>query len=360
MSVESKRLRILIPVLGFGRAGGHRVLSELANAWIDIGHDVAFACPATSDIPYFPTKAEIYWLGHSGERVEWALNEGETGAANLRSLFFGTKRLHNSFDIILTNHSLTPWPILLSGVPRTKRFYYIQAYEPEYYALEKRPLLWLASRFSYALPFTQIANASIYKHAFVRPVSIIPFGINLNVFKPKVQTSRQAGAPLTIGCIGRSEPQKGTPYVLEAFERLYASDPRHRLRIAYGNVPEGWSHEAAEIIVPSNDVELAAFYRSLDVLVAAGTVQHGAPHYPALEALASGASLVTTGFEPATAENAWLVPNRDPNGICEALRLVSEYPHDALRKTSIGLQDVQPFAWTEVAERAISVFQNGR
>ncbi|WP_447407026.1 hypothetical protein, partial [Clostridium perfringens] len=76
---------------------------------------------------------------------------------------------------------------------------------------------------------------------------------------------------MVVGCIGRSEPQKGTGYVLEAFQELHAKDPRHRLRIAYGNLPEGWSHEAAEIVVPRNDVELAAFYRSLDVLVAAGT-----------------------------------------------------------------------------------------
>lgn len=356
MTSEGRALRILIPVLGFGRTGGNRVLAELANAWREAGHDVSFACPATSDAPYFPTTVAIHWLGPAGESVPGPLGHGQTGASNVRSVFGGVRRLHREFDIVVANHSLTPWPILLAGVPRAKRFYYIQAYEPEYYALERRPLMWLAARLSYALPFTQIANATIYRHRFVRPAAIVPFGIDLDLFRPRTARRRQPGDGLVIGCIGRSEPQKGTPYVLEAFERLHARAPQHRLRIAYGNLPAGWGHEAAEVVLPANDAELAAFYRSLDVLVAAGTVQHGAPHYPALEALASGVALVTTGFQPATAENAWLVPNRDPGAIAAAIEQIASAPAEAARRSSLGLEAVRPFAWSAVARSAIAAF----
>lgn len=125
----------------------------------------------------------------------------------------------------------------------------------------------------------------------------------------------------------------------------------------WGNLPEGWSHEAAEIVVPRNDVELAAFYRSLDVLVAAGTVQHGAPHYPALEALASGVALVTTGFEPATADNAWLVPNRDSRAIADTLETIAANPAEAAHRTELGLAAVVPFAWSVVADQALDTFR---
>jgi glycosyltransferase involved in cell wall biosynthesis len=350
-------MRILIPMLGFGRAGGYRVLSELANVWLRAGHDVAFAVPATSEVPYFPTEATIHWLDGKGAQASSAIGHGATGVGNLKALLGGMRRLHHDYDVVLANHSLTTWPVVLGGVPKRKRFYYIQAYEPEYYAMERKPALWLASRLSYALPFRQIANASIYRHALVRPIEIVPFGIDLSVFTPRIPSVRQPGDPLVVGCIGRSEPQKGTGYVLEAFQELHAKDPRHRLRIAYGNLPEGWSHEAAEIVVPRNDVELAAFYRSLDVLVAAGTVQHGAPHYPALEALASGVALVTTGFEPATADNAWLVPNRDSRAIADTLETIAANPAEAAHRTELGLAAVVPFAWSVVADQALDTFR---
>lgn len=360
MNIDAERLRILIPVLGFGRTGGNRVLAEFANAWLRAGHEVAFSCPDTSDPPYFPVNAPVHWLDARGGPSERPLGAGPTGMGNVRSTLGGVRRLHEAFDVVLANHSFTPLPIVLAGVPRCKRFYYIQAYEPEYYALERRPAMWLMSRLSYALPLTQMANAAIYRHALVNPVAIIPFGIDLDRFHPKPAGERRAGEPLTIGCIGRSEPQKGTPYVLEAFERLHARDPRHRLRVAYGNLPDGWTHPAAEVVVPADDGELAAFYRSLDVLVAAGTVQHGAPHYPALEALASGVSLVTTGFQPATRENSWLVPNRDAVAIADTLARISADPSEAARRTRLGLEAVESFAWDVVAEQAVAVFRAAR
>lgn len=358
MSSNCARLRILIPVLGFGRTGGNRVLAEMANAWLCAGHEVAFCSPATSEAPYFPTHAPVHWLGARGQPVDAPLGVAANGFGNVRATFGGVRRLHQHFDVVLANHSLTPLPILLAGVPRNKRFYYIQAYEPEYYALERRPLMWCLARTSYALPFTQIANAAIYRHALVDPVAIVPFGIDLDLFHPRMAVPRDPGEPLVVGCIGRREPQKGTPYVLEAFEQLHARDSRHRLRIAYGNLPEGWHHPAAEVIVPANDAELAAFYRSLDVLVAAGTVQHGAPHYPALEAMATGVALVTTGFEPATEQNAWLVPNRDPAAIAGALTYISRHPGETAEKIACGIEAVRRFAWPTVAAQAVTVFRS--
>ena len=66
---ESKKFKILIPVCGFGKSGGYRVLSELANNWINKGHEVAFICFYVSDLPYYPVQADIIWLNISGEKV---------------------------------------------------------------------------------------------------------------------------------------------------------------------------------------------------------------------------------------------------------------------------------------------------
>lgn len=351
-------MRILIPILGFGRSGGNRVLSRLADNWILNGHEVVFAAPATSAEPYFPTEARIVWVGQAGERVEAPAGSGESGLGNLLALTRGLGAIHSTFDIVFANHSLTTWPVLFSRVPRKKRFFYIQAYEPEYYALESRWLLWLISRFAYALPFTQIANSKIYNRFFLHPKKIIPFGIDLDIFHPRAYSNRLPGDPLLIGCIGRKEPQKGTAYILDAFQKIYAQDPRYRLKVAFGNLPGGWTHDAMDVVFPDTDEDLASFYRSVDVIVAAGTVQHGAPHYPALEALATGVPLVHTGFLPGTDRNSWLVANRCPEEIVDAVLSISARPQEAELRTYLGIESVKSYVWTHVAGQFIDAFKS--
>ncbi len=44
-------MKILIPMAAFGTAGGARVLSQLANAWIDAGHEVDMLVPPPRGTP---------------------------------------------------------------------------------------------------------------------------------------------------------------------------------------------------------------------------------------------------------------------------------------------------------------------
>ena len=81
-------------------------------------------------------------------------------------------------------------------------------------------------------------------------------------------------------------------------------------------------HKWLEIVRPNSDAELADYYRSVDILVAPGTVQHGAPHYPVLEAGACGTIVVTTGYLGATEETAWLVSNRSAESIVTAVESI--------------------------------------
>lgn len=348
-------LRILIPTLGFGRAGGNRVLSRLATEWCRGGHEVVFASPDTSKPPYFPTEAAIAWLDPRGRAAEGPRGEGETGAGNLRSLLGGMRRLQDGFDIVLANHSLTTWPVLLAGVPRCKRFYYIQAYEAEYYAAARQPLNRIASALSYRLPFTQIVNATGYPGLAGRP--FVPFGIDLDLFYPVLPTDARGPRPLVVGTIGRTEPGKGTRFVLEAFRQLRRDWPDARLRVAYGNLPEGTDLTGLDIVFPHNDAQLADFYRGIDVLVAGTYGQDGAPHYPVLEAMACGIPVVNTGYLPATSDSAWIARPCDPASLVEQVRHIMAYPAETERKRARALEAVRPFAWDAVARQMMEVFQ---
>ncbi|HHQ4845633.1 TPA: hypothetical protein ACSQ1O_004481, partial [Aeromonas hydrophila] len=52
-------MRVVIPLLRFGRSGGERVISKLATGLINEGHDVIFVVPNGSGQPYYETDAKI-------------------------------------------------------------------------------------------------------------------------------------------------------------------------------------------------------------------------------------------------------------------------------------------------------------
>jgi len=361
-------MRILIPVTNFGHGGGARVLSRLASAWTAAGHPTDFLVDARSPLPYFPTGAGVHRFDDRG-LVDGSAHDGAAFApsGNALSIYRGMHRglndIGKSYDVILANHSLTAWPVRFARTGHARKFYYVQAYEPEYFALEpgwKAGILRRFSEWSYRLALTQVANAPIYVgHESIRAGSWIPPGLDVSVFhrRPAMPAFSRDRSTIVIGTIGRKEATKGTIHVLEAFARLHAIDPRFRLRVAFGNLPEGWSHPGAEVVVPRGDEELAAYYRSVDILAAPGTVQLGACHYPVLEAMASGTPVVTTGYLPASPENSWLVPVRDSEAVANAVLDIARTPEPELaRRLDLAHAAVQRFAWEQVSRDFLDMF----
>lgn len=355
-------MKILIPILGFGKAGGYRVLSELANAWRTAGHDVCFLAPDSSPKPYFPTLANIIWVNSDGVLSQCSKRcQLEGWKYNLRAIYRGIKGVGQNYYVILGNHNLTSWPIAFARCGNAQKIYYVQAYEPEYY-LNRRTVagyvLAAAAAVSYHLPLKIISNAPIYLcYRNLRSIDYVPPGLDLSIFRP-AEEHRILGDDkrIIIGCIGRKEPEKGTIYVLRAFEQLFRIDSRFLLRVAYGNLPPEWCHEACQVVVPRNDHELADYYRSLDILVAPGTAQHGAAHYPVLEALACGIPVVTTGYLGATEATAWLTKNKDADAVRDTIIAMIANPQEVKEKATNGLRVIRDYAWPDVANRFLRHF----
>jgi glycosyltransferase involved in cell wall biosynthesis len=353
-------MKILIPVSSFERAGGFRVLSELANHWTASGHVVHFLVDARSSPPYFPTIAPVLRFLSSGALLDDGMPQPQFGVSgNARSIYMGMWRalsqLGSNYDVILANHSFTALPVSLARTGAARKWYYIQAYEPEYYSYKagwRERALQALSRFSYRLPLRQVANAPIYVgYREIKALKWIPPGMDMRLYQRRVlPPAFTAGEKIVIGTIGRREPTKGTKDVLEAFELLAARHEHVHLSVAFGNLPDGWSHPRATVVEPVGDAALAEYYRSVDVLVAAGTVQHGACHYPVLEAMACGTPVITTGYLPADSSNAWLVPVHSPQAIANAVEQVAGMP-PALRLEMLdkAAADVARFDWPQVA-----------
>lgn len=355
-------MKILIPIWGFGQSGGDRVLSQLANHWINSGHSVSFITSQYSKKPYFPTKADIIWINIFGQRVDehTLIRPKRPGLPMFLSLFAGLIRHSVNYDVILANHSLTAWPVAIS-VWSKKRFYYVQAYEPEYYRQDwcfKNLFPYILSKLSYRLPLTKIANAPIYVNdKLVNAKDYVPPGIDFDVFYPKSDhlSDFNGVSEIVIGCIGRKEPHKGIKYLLEAYEQFEGAA---ELKVAYGNLPllEVQTKQYS-VAVPSNDFELSDFYRSLDLLVAPGTVQHGAYHYPVMEAIACGTPVLHTGYLPGNQENSWLCSPSSSESIRKEIENFAASDKKIIRKkVQQGLKDIANLSWPHVSEQFIRLF----
>ena len=359
-------MKILIPVATFERAGGFRVLSELASHWTRGGHEVDFLVDSRSAPPYFPTLGKLLRFDPAGRLVADRSPTAQFApSGNARSIYWGMLRALNRvgfrYDVILANHSFTALPVALARTGLAQKWYYIQAYEPEYYSFEpgwRGRTLQALSALSYRLPIARVVNAPLYlNYRSIRAQHWIPPGLDLSVFTRRVKPPAFApDAKIVVGTIGRREATKGTADVLTAFEILAARDPRIHLRVAYGNLPSGWHHPRSTITNPLGDAGLAEYYRSVDILVAPGTVQHGACHYPVLEAMASGTPVITTGYLPADTGNAWLVPTQAPEAIADAVHAIATASAgERILKLNAAVADIARFDWARVSEDFLSL-----
>lgn len=362
-------MRILVPIISFGREGGYRVLSEFANHWINEGHEVDFLVNQASDVPYYPTRARIKWVTNAGRILNvpekkpnpWRYFTGL--ARRLLSLWIGISKIGKNYDVIMANHSLTAWPVSLASCGTAKKVYYVQAYEPECMEfghdrlkVKTRVAVWL-SRKSYDLNLLQISNSPVYiGYENVRAQEWVPPGVDFGIFYQKSRCKDlKTAKEIVIGCIGRKEPFKGMQYVLRAYEILWEQDHRYKLNVAFNNLPDGWTHPGLSITVPQNDKELGKYYRSLDIMIAHGMLQLGAPYFPVMEAMACGVPVVNTRHVPADEQNSWIINSGDVGAIVSAVKAVTA---DALYRDKVtkASKDIAEFEWNRVANRMLNIF----
>lgn len=354
-------MKILIPLVGtFGRSGGFRVLSHLANYWIKQGHEVCFLSYIVAEDPYFPTDAEILYYDNKGD---------VSSAKNLyqRRPMFGMFTLRFSLrkamdkveaDIILANHCFSALPVMQSS-NNARKFYYVQAYEPEYYYNKtvKDLIYKRISKNSYKLGLETIVNAEMYRnYKEIKTDKVVFPGLDLGVFKPDVE-ERHFGEKVVLGTIGRVEAYKGTAYIIKAFKQLRAEwGDKIELHVAFGDHALA-DVEGIKVIYPENDAELAKYYRSITMYICAGTVQLEAIHYPVIESMGCKIPIITTGYYPASDENAWIIPPKDSAAIRNTVVKVLNSEVIAKVKCESAYLNVKEFSWDAVGDKMLNYFR---
>ena len=350
-------MKILIPVLGFDRTGGYRVLSKLADELIFLGHQVSFLSPDKSELPYFPTKAEILWIEEKGtvttERKESGIKENAFSIQKKLTRALKSD-LKNTFDIIIANHSLTTLPVKRAGL-ESKTIYYVQAYEPEFFNksnLKDKVLRYLSER-GYQANFFIVVNAEPYlKYKKLNSTRILHPGIDFNLFYPKEKTCSLEKNKIIIGTIGRIEAHKGTRFVIDAFLNLKKKHSNIELHIAFGNEQDFKGYKDIYCFQPHGDKALGEFYRSLDYYICAGYVQLGAFHYPIAEAMSCGIPVITTPYYPANESNAWIIKTcENSEAIVTQFERAISNPLLKEKKVKKGLMNVKQFDWKKIGEQ---------
>ncbi|HCF38841.1 MAG TPA: hypothetical protein DER56_07275, partial [Thermosipho africanus] len=349
--MQNTSIKILIPLLSFGRSGGMRVLSQLANHWLTKGCDVTFAVFCESENPYYPIDANIIWIDKDGNEISSNNSDytaKNSGIKRVYAIYKFLSKNSRKYDVVLANSNKSSWAVWLGS--KAKNFYYIQAYEVEFSSemtvkgYFKRLTAWI----TYYLPLIKVVNAKIYlDYKNIKSDYFVPAGLDLKNYYPKNNDKNNYSKEFLIGCIGRKAEWKGSNDVGEAVKILRSRGYNVNFKVAYEPV----EYKDHELVKPDGDKNLADFYRSLDVLIAPGHIQLGAIHYPVIEAMACKTPVITTGYFPANNCNSYIVPIKRPDKIADTLIEIINNYEDAIKKAEIAYEEIQQFDWDVVSSK---------
>ena len=348
-------MKILIPMLAFSSAGGMRVLSRLSSELIKGGHEVDFLGPHFINSPYYPTLAKVRVFSNIFHRVPVV-----RGIFNLLGMFLFILKHRKEYDVFLANYNLTAFPVAFGALGTGKGFYYIQAYEPDFY--DKKSFIgffgYIMASASYFLPLRRIVNGEIYKsYKLLKAKCVVEPGIDLEIFKfsPRPVPSEQ----IVLGCIGRELAWKGTYEIVEAVKIVRATTGKNLiLKLAF-ELPKNValkSYDFIEMSVPHGDENLAAFYSGVDLFIAIGLLQDNAFHYPCLESLASGC-IVISNYGPASKSNSLIVEQVTVEKIVsQILHYLQLDQHALATMRAHAERDVKAYDWSAIAKKMLDSF----
>lgn len=346
-------MKIIIPVLGFGRAGGERVLSKLATELMSYGHDVSFVAPDNKTKPYYTTTAKI---------VTSKSNQSRVKIFRIIKVYYNLWRkcIELKPDAVVASFHLTAYLVALLPIKRHKKFYYIQAYEANFFDNK----IWkLIARLTYCLPLNKILNSpNLLPRKYDDFIGVVPAGVDLNVFYPRSKNKLLNGYT-SIGIIGRKEKHKGTSEIISV---LCALENKIGIIINIAIYLEEIDKERlisagfqVNFIPITSDSELASFYRSNDIMIAVGLIEDGAFHYPCAEAMACGC-LVISNYAPLTETNSVLKLDKfDACKLGEVINLcITLDLEEKSKEIQSNISVLKKYGWEIVGEKFNNLLSN--
>ncbi len=204
---------------------------------------------------------------------------------------------------------------------------------------------------------------------FPGPYRIVPNGVDTAVYNPEVEPRPELSGGENVLFVGRFEPRKGLPVLLQAWPHVLAQRPRARLVvIGSGSGPGGDpfasldQNEAASVMRCGRvaEADLPSYYRSASLLVspAMGMESFG---IILVEAMASGIPVVASdipGYRDVLGESGAgvLVPPGDSGALAEAIvGLLADSQWREARGEAARAR-AECFSWDSVARQVEEVY----
>ena len=333
---------------------------HLANHLERLGHEVVVLAPGLER----PADHRVRIVGRP---FHLRFNRSITSTCLSARSFLFTRSIIHSFqpDIVHVHEPLCPGvpmaAMVLADAPVVGTFhsYCEPVVSSLLYWLEAK-LLWPLWRgVDLGLAVSRAAAGCIESRARI-PVRIIPNGIEIPETAPTPVSERPGGPRLLF--VGRLEPRKGIPVLVEAFALLAARFPELVL-VAVGDGPERAALDRlpadlrARVVTRGtcDDAELAREYANADVFIAPalGSESFG---IVLLEAMAAGLPVVASdipGYREVVRDSAeaLLVRPGAPAALAAAVARVLSDPGLAHGLGRRGRQRAREFSWQTVASR---------
>ncbi|PST87781.1 glycosyltransferase family protein [Photobacterium iliopiscarium] len=330
-------MKIIIPVVGFSRSGGERVLSKIASELVDLGCDVSFVVLDNKGDPYYPTKAKI-------KKVR-AKNKGLKlfkVLSNIYNLIMACRK--ENADVIISGLNVTAYLALFINA-KIKKVYYIQAYEVLFYkSIVMKTIVYM----TYKLPLQKIVNSSnLLPSNINKYIGIIPAGVDTTLFHLEIKTNKNIKK---IGIIGRKEKHKGTIDIIKIITKI-PKDKEFILNIAVYLDDEckcilRENNISYEYFPIESDDDLACFYRKNDLLIACGLIEDGAFHYPCAEGMASGCIVISNYSPLCELESNFKIDTFNEKELLDKIEYYYSLNDDEIKKEiNSNVEKISEFSW---------------
>jgi phosphatidyl-myo-inositol alpha-mannosyltransferase len=339
----------------------------LADALIDLGHQVSVISPADDDSPlpgYVVPAGRAVPVPYNGSVARLAF--GFLSASRVRRWL-----KEGGFDVLHVHEPAAPslsllacWvadgPIVATvhtAIPRSRAMH---AAEPILQsALEK---------ISGRIAVSEAARTTLVEH-FGGDAVLIPNGVPVKKFEKADPLPGWPGPGGALGFLGRmDEPRKGFAVLLRAFEMLAAERPGLRLLVAgHGDADEALGKTPAALrdrivmLGQVSDADKIRVYHSVDVFCAPNT---GGESFGIVlaEAMASGAPIVASDLDAfrqvlRRGEAGELFPNGDAAGLAAAAGRLLDQPELRAGLSAAASAAVRAYDWPVVARDVVQVYE---
>jgi phosphatidyl-myo-inositol alpha-mannosyltransferase len=339
----------------------------LAEALIDLGHQVSVISPADDDAPlpdYVVPAGRAVPVPYNGSVARLAF--GFLSASRVRRWL-----KEGGFDVLHVHEPAAPSLSLLAcwvaDGPIVATVHTAIPHSRAMHAAE--PILQSAlEKISGRIAVSEAARTTLVEH-FGGDAVLIPNGVSVRKLEKADPLPGWPGAGGALGFLGRmDEPRKGFAILLRAFEMLAAERPGLRLLVAgHGDADEalaktpGWLRDRIVMLGQVSDADKVRVYHSVDVFCAPNT---GGESFGIVlaEAMAAGAPIVASDLDAfrhvlRRGQAGLLFPTGNAAELAAAAGQMLDQPELRAGLSAAASAAVRDYDWRVVARDVVRVYE---